>query len=137
MRLFRFDDAEAHLKVLTGESTAAAEKPLPTPTAEQAELQDLLAQCAFERRDYSEAARRYKDAIALAPQRVETYVRLADLLRNALEDPAAADRVMDARKVNDGLIAAAGHSFRAYLERGLYRKKYQIDQAEQDVARAS
>ncbi len=136
MRLFRFDDAQAHLNVLIGESITAAEKSLRIPKAEQAELQDLLGQCAFRRQDYSEAARHYKDAIALAPQRVETYVRLADLLRNALKDPTAADRVMDARKVNDGLIAAAGHSFRAYLERGLYRKKYQIDQAEQDVARA-
>ena len=38
---------------------------------------------------------------------------------------------MDARKVNDGLIAAAGHWSRAYLREG-FTEKDQIDQAEQE-----
>ncbi len=86
--------------------------------------------------DYAQAADWYKNALADAPQQIECYLRLADLLRNRLSDASAADRVMDAQDTKNGLIAANNRSFRAYLERARYRKRYKIKGADQDVARA-
>ena len=86
--------------------------------------------------DHAQAAAWYKDAVEHAPHQIAGYLRLADLLRNRLRDANAADRVMDAREVRDGLIAANDRSPRAYLERARYRNQYQIKGADQDVARA-
>jgi tetratricopeptide (TPR) repeat protein len=133
--LGQYADARVHLtELLRGpDRVSGAARPGDAPGGE---LVYLLGRCAEGERDFHSAAKWYASAVARAPERVDWYVRLADVLRNRLADPAGADRVMDARQEKDGVIAANRRSFRAYLERGLYRKAYRIDGAELDVARA-
>jgi len=128
--------ARTHLKTLLGRQEPGNSDQGRKGTPEDGELEYLLGQCAEGETDYAQAAGWYKDAVAHAPQQIEGYLRLADLLRNRLSDASAADRVMDAQEIRDGLIAANNRSFRAYLERARYRKQYQIKGADQDVARA-
>ncbi len=128
--------AQTHLKTLLGRQEPGNSDQGGKGTPENGELEYLLGQCAERETDYARAAEWYKDAVAHAPQQIEGYLRLADLLRNRLSDSSAADRVMDAQEMKDGLIAANDRSFRAYLERARYRKKYQIQGGDQDVARA-
>ncbi len=71
------------------------------------------------------------------PAHIDGYVRLAWLLRSQLDDAEGADRIMDARAVKDGLIAANTQSSRAHLERAFYRKKYHLSGVDEDLARAS
>ena len=86
---------------------------------------------------YEKAANLYAEAIEHAPELVEAYARRAALLRDRLKQPGEADRLMDAREVVDGVIAATdGQSFRAYLERASYRQTAGLPGVEEDVARA-
>ena len=85
---------------------------------------------------YEKAANLYAEAIEHAPEMVEAYARRAALLRDRLKQPGEADRLMDAREVVDGVIAATdGQSFRAYLERARYRQAAGLPGVEEDVAR--
>jgi len=136
MSLKSFSVAQTHLKKLLDRQEPGNTNQPRTGTLEDGDLEYLLGQCAEAETDYAQAAYWYKDAVAHAPQQIEGYIRLADLLRNRLGDASAADRVMDARELKDGLIAANGRSFRAYLERARYRKQFKIEGADQDVARA-
>src|SRR5579864_5197322 len=138
----RFSDAEQHLKVLLASSP------------ESGELAYLQAQCAEAQGDltdrepdannsesgrsskFDRAVNLYNLAIALKPSQIDSYVRCARLLRTQPNRADEADRIMDAREVKNGLIAANGGSFRAYLERARYRIEYKIDGAEEDVAHA-
>ncbi len=136
MRLKWFPVAETHLKTLLGRPEPGKSDQGGKGMPENGELEYLLGQCAEGEMNYAQAVDWYKDAVAHAPQQIEGYLRLADLLRNRLSDASAADRVMDAQGIKDGLIAANNRFFRAFLERARYRKKYQIKGADQDVARA-
>ena len=136
LSLSRFDVARRHLQILLGkEKPGSPELAIEFPL-EEGELENLVGRCCEGDSDYANAALWYRDAIAHAPHQLDSYVRLANLLRNRLGAAEGADRVMDARAVKDGLIAANPQSAQAYLERGQYRKKYQIDGADSDVARA-
>jgi cellulose synthase operon protein C len=128
--------ARAHLRILLDPGSAAGDRRERRSSAEEAELEYLLAVCSENVHDDRDAVLHYHKSIALAPQRVDSYLRLASVLRGRLADPDGADRVMDAREVKDGLIAANGQSFRAYLERGLYRRAHKIDGAYTDIAQA-
>jgi cellulose synthase operon protein C len=58
----------------------------------------------------------YQKAIEYkAPQRIEAFRRRASLLRNRLDKPDEADRVIEA------MVKASPDSYRVYLERGRYR----------------
>jgi tetratricopeptide (TPR) repeat protein len=136
MSLKSFPVAQMHLKTLLGRQSPGETVPQHQIAAGDGELEYLLGQCAEGETDYASAAGWYKDAVAHAPQQIDGYLRLADVLRNRLSDPIAADRVMDARQVADGLIAFNGESSRAHFERARYRRQNKIDGAEQDIARA-
>ena len=136
LSMSRFDTARGHLQVLLGKEKPGGREPAPEFAAEQGELENLVGRCCEGESDYADAALWYKDAIAHAPHQLDSYVRLANLLRSRLGAAEAADRIMDARAIKDGLIASNPQSFRAYLERGQYRKKYKIEGADTDVARA-
>jgi tetratricopeptide (TPR) repeat protein len=136
MSLMRFSDAQRHLKVLLGKDEPGEKGDGRKYTPEDGELEFLIGQCAEGEPNSASAALWYRDAIAHAPGQIDCFVRLAELLRTRLLDSNGADRVMDAQEVNNGLIAANPRNFRAYLARGLYRRKYKIDGADQDVARA-
>jgi tetratricopeptide (TPR) repeat protein len=138
-----FDAAWSHLKILKDSAP------------DDGEIHLLLGQTEESRGKFEEAREAYMDAIVRAPEQIDGYVRLADLLRRRftpiekvrLTDPLRrrftpaeeselidqemvarelADRVMDARGVKDGLVANNSKSFRAYLERAKYRKAYGI-----------
>jgi tetratricopeptide (TPR) repeat protein len=139
-------------------------KTLRDSTPGDGELDLLLGKTEESLGEFEAAKVAYMDAIVHAPNPIEGYVRLANLLRRRLNstnveltdtlrrwfnlaekgEPAnqkmdaseLADRVMDAREVKDGLIAKNDKSFRAYLERAKYRKTYGFKGADDDVARA-
>ena len=137
MSLKSFPTAQMHLKTLLGRQSPGETDQQRKMAVGDGELEYLLGQCAEGETDYALAAGWYKDAVAHAPQQIDGYLRLADVLRNRLNDAIAADRVMDARQVADGLIASNGKSSRAHFKRARYRRQYKIDGAEQDIARCS
>jgi cellulose synthase operon protein C len=136
MSLNSFPVAEKHLKTLLGRQQPVSTDQTRTGTPEDGEVEYLLGQCSEGETDYALASRWYQEAVVHAPQQIDGFVRLANVLRIRLNQPIAADRVMDAREVANGLIASNNNSFRAYLERARYRKQYQIEGAERDIARA-
>jgi tetratricopeptide (TPR) repeat protein len=131
-----YNVGQAHLKLLLGQRGPSTQSEGRDPTPEDGELEYLSGLCSERVRDDADAARHYRHAIAHAPRLIDGYVRLALLLRDRLDDASGADCVMDARTVKGGLIAANGGSFRAYLERGLYRKRNEIDGFDSDIVRA-
>ena len=131
-----FSTAASHLSVLLGRSEPGPGDSHRRAAPGDAELENLLGQCAEGERDYARAALWYRDAVAHDPAQITSYVRLADILRTRLHDARAADQVMDARETKDGIVAANQTSFRSYLERALYRKRYQLAGAEKDVDKA-
>ena len=114
MDLRQLPDAKGHLEILVKS----------TPDDGESEL--LLGRCQEADGKFAEAAALYESARKHRPDLIESYTRLAGLLRTRLGEEARADRVMDAVEVKDGLIAANGRSSRAYLERARYRKTYQV-----------
>ncbi len=128
--------ARIHLRFLLDSGRSVGDPQGGRPGAGEGELEYLLGICAEGLHDDTTAAQHYQKAISLAPESPDVYVRLAGLLRNRFRDAQRADRVMDAREVKDGLIAANRQSFRAYLARGLYRKQYRIEGSDADVGEA-
>ncbi|SIO61511.1 Tfp pilus assembly protein PilF [Singulisphaera sp. GP187] len=124
----------------------------PSPGLEQclarpdAEVLSLLGRCLEEQartgpRDESDhsslkALACYRLALTRAPDRVDLYVRLAALLRGPIDDPAQADRVMDAGDIRDGVVAKNSDSYLAYLARAQYRKALGLSGVTDDVTRA-
>src|SRR5262249_5117173 len=100
------DRAQVHLEVLL--------RAFP----KDAEVKTLAGQCDEAPNDYKKAEHRFRAAIALAPTSVESYVRLAWLLRRHLDRPAEADQVMAQ------MVAANKDTLQAYLERAVYLKKF-------------
>lgn len=82
---------------------------------------------------YPEAAEWYRRAVRHAPNLVEAYARLADVLRRHLEPTGReADQVMDE------LVSVNGGSFQAYLARWQYRRESgREEEAAADLARAA
>lgn len=85
---------------------------------------------------YRKASACYRLALTQAPDRINVYVQLAALHRGLLDEPAVADRVMDAHVTRDGLVAKNPNSYRAWLARAQYRKDANLPGASEDVARA-
>src|SRR5262249_23675296 len=81
------------------------------------ELEHLLGVCDEAGKTYAKAAEWFARAVRHAPQKVDSYLRLAALLRGGLGKPK------EAAKVLDQMVAANGSSFRAYLERARFRKE--------------
>ncbi len=99
IQLGRLRDAIANLQMLIPAST------------DKAELEHMLGWCQEAVGDYAKAAAAFKRTIALEPTRQASYVLLAEMLRDRLDQTDYAGEVMDA------LVAANGNSYRAYLAR--------------------
>jgi len=99
----RFSDARAHL-----ERYLLAENP------NDAELLGLLGQCQAAMTENAEALKSFQKAIELAPQRIEVYPRLAEILRTRFKRNGQAERVMAK------MIEANPDSQRAHLLHGQY-----------------
>jgi tetratricopeptide (TPR) repeat protein len=93
-------------------------------------LEDLRAQCEEALGAYAVAASWYEKATVHAPQRRETFLRLAALLRTRLQSPEGAERALDA------LVAANPGAPRVYLDRAAYRRRFHISGAEADLQQA-
>jgi tetratricopeptide (TPR) repeat protein len=82
------------------------------------DAQPVAANELLERPDLAQAREWYGKAIADAPDLVDAYFRLANLLRRFERTPVEADRVMDAVvKANEG-------NWRAHLARAAYKKDH-------------
>ncbi len=98
--------------------------------------EEALGRCEERGKRYPEAASWLEKAIGHDPSMVSAHARLARLLRQRLKKPELADRVMDARKVEAGVIAKNPESAQAYLERALYRQEFALPNGDDDLKRA-
>jgi tetratricopeptide (TPR) repeat protein len=90
-----------------------------------AQVLDQLAQCEEGLSRFDDAEKSYRKAIDIDPSRVDTYVRLAELLRLRLNDEAQADALMSVdTDEKTGLMAKNPESARAFLARALYRRRH-------------
>lgn len=95
------EEARTHLEILLREQSG------------QGELESKLGQCQEAAGDFSLAAASYENALRDDPQQLETYVRLALLLRYRLDQPEKARRVLDE------MVRRNGRSAEAHLARAL------------------
>jgi cellulose synthase operon protein C len=117
IRLGRHTDARDHLNVLLA------------AFPEDGELEELQARCAVATAQFAEAAEWYDRALRHAPERVDSYVERAQLLRRRLNRPADADRVMEQ------LLQANPRSLPARLARARYLWEHQgADRAAAELA---
>ncbi len=123
--------AGEHLKILgrSAEPDAEAE-------ALRGRYHEMLGQ-------YPEAVAAYRKAVGYAPDRVDSYVGLAALLRRHPAKGLEQQQVEEADRLMDELVAKNADSFRACLARWRYRKEYsdlktreKREQAAGDVGRA-
>jgi tetratricopeptide (TPR) repeat protein len=117
IRLGRHTDARDHLNILLA------------AFPEDSDLQELQARCAAATAQFAEAADWYERALRHDPQRVDSYVERARLLRRRLNRAADADRVMDQ------LVEANPRSLPARLARAHYLGEYHgADRAAAELA---
>jgi tetratricopeptide (TPR) repeat protein len=117
MRLNRFLEAKDNLKDLRRTSP------------EDGELEELLGQCELARGEYREARGSFERACRLAPERIDSYVLLATLLRQHPDEvlgkkEKAAGLVKLADAGVDAMVAANKGDFRAYVARAGYRRRF-------------
>jgi tetratricopeptide (TPR) repeat protein len=118
--LGRYEDAIRHLEYLL--NTGAARGP----------LEHQLGWCREALDQYEQAAACFRRAIGHAPQQVESYVLLSELLEGRLDQREEAARVMDA------LVAANPRSWQAHLARARFHYgRGELDAAGHDVLRAA
>lgn len=127
----RFDDAQEHLKALL------AAHP------DDGELNELLGECDEAQGHYSDARTDYKHALEQAPELLNAYVRLANLLRTRPDevrlkaDGNNSNLAQRADKVVDQMVSANSKNFRAYLLRAEYRQEWHAPKdAEADIQQA-
>jgi len=119
IQLHRFREAIANIQVL-----------LPH-WENKAELEHVLGWCLEANGDYPKSAAAFARAIALDPHRQESYVILAEILQNRLDQPE------DAAKVMDDLVHANSQSYRAYLARSQFRQQLNLQaDADKDLNKA-
>jgi len=119
MKVRRHTDAHDHLQVLL------------EAHPDDAEIEDLLAQCAEANAQFAQAADWCERSLRHAPGRIDGYVRHADLLRRRLNRPEDADRAMER------LVNANADSAPAWLARARYRQMHgTFADAAADVAEA-
>jgi len=116
----RTNDAIRHLEYLLAVSP------------NDAELEHQLGWCLEAVGKYEESAKAFVRAIALAPQQIDSYTLLAELLARRLKQPDEATKVMDA------MTAANPKAWQAYLVRArFYHGQGQFDAAAADVYKAA
>ena len=112
-------DARDHLKILLDASP------------EDAALKEMMAQCQIANDENSAAEETLTKAIEKNPTRLESYVRLANLLRQRMDRDADADAWMNK------LVEANPEAAAAYCRRGEYlRMVRKAEDADKDAAKA-
>jgi tetratricopeptide (TPR) repeat protein len=125
LELGRYDpgrnaDAAFHLEYL-----------LRQPSAKDSEWEELLGRCYEAKGEYSKAVIWYEKAIKHAPQRLESYRALSQMLRYRLKQEERANKVLD------DLVQANGQAPQAYLARAAERRKAGLlTEALEDVTQA-
>lgn len=119
MRQGRFSEAKEHLQILLQMSPR------------NDEFEYLLGRCLEATGDYTHAVDCYENATHHNPTQLDSYVRLADLMKYRLEDPT------EARAVLDRMVATNQHSYQAFLIRArIHKNEGRGEQARQDVKQA-
>jgi cellulose synthase operon protein C len=104
---------------------------------EDGSLEYLFGRWHEAQQQFAEAEPWYAKAIKHAPQQIDSYVRLADLIQRRLGKDRPRARVAQAQKVLDQLVANNPEAFQAYLARSRYRQQHgNPDGAATDAARA-
>ncbi len=133
MRMYQFGDAKEHLEVLQNHD----------PT--NGEILELLARCQAVDQDYREAGKSYEAAIQLSPDRLESYVNLAYLIRFHGDEVLASSGVdeddTDPNEVADGwinqMVEKNPKTAKAYVSRGAYfQRTDRLEEAQKDVTEA-
>jgi tetratricopeptide (TPR) repeat protein len=125
MDLKRWKLAGDHLEVL--------QKAQPDDGA----LEHLFGQWHEAQKQFPEAEAWYAKAIKHAPQQIDSYVHLAELIQLRLGKDRPGVRVKHAEEVLDRLVANNPSAFAAYLARCRYRQQHgALDGAVADVTRA-
>ena len=125
LELERYSDARRHLKVLH----QRAPKDSRAEPAD-AELEDLLGRCDRAESKLTEAEDWFRRAIAHGPRQVDSYDRLAGMLRVELRQPEEADRLIES------MVKANPKSARAYLNRWRHRSEFLRNADPRDVQQA-
>jgi tetratricopeptide (TPR) repeat protein len=103
LSLRRFPDAQFHVDLLCSAGPV------------DAELLALRAQCQIGLEDYPAAVASLREALALAPDRLDDSARLAALLESRMKQPS------EAMDVLDEMLSRNPEAARAYVIRGSYR----------------
>ena len=111
--LQRYELMEGHLKAL--------QKALP----EDGEVERLTGRWHEARGQYEEAADWYRQAVNHDPKQVDTYVRLANLLR---KQPEADGKMLatEADRLTDDMVSRNESDYHAHLARWQYRKEWEF-----------
>lgn len=124
MALGKFSDALVHLRILHEGAPA------------DAELERLMGRCDEAEGRFREAVQAYEAALAHDPEQIDTYLRVAVLARERLNNAKKADATLEA------MIKANPKAFRAYLARARYLLQFDaalpsaLTQAKADMRRA-
>src|SRR5262249_24368311 len=107
------------LELGAAEDALAHLQPLLTAFPEDGELEYQIGACKEARGEYAAGEKAYEKALqhAKPPKPIEYYLRLADLRRQRLRQPAEADKVIEQ------LVKENPESFRAYLARAAYLQR--------------
>jgi predicted Zn-dependent protease len=118
---YRFRDAISHLDVLLPDA----------PDADKGELEHLLGWCQDAEGHPEASAAAFRRAVQYGPERIQSYVLLAEVLKDRLVQPAEAAKTMDA------MVAANPRSPQALLARARYlQAANDFDGAARDMAQA-
>ena len=92
----------------------------------------LMGRCCEEGKNDEAAVTWYRKAIEHnAPQQIEAYQRLATLLRGQLNQPTDADQAIEE------MVQSAPKNYLVYLERGRYRRQFDLPESGADFRKAS
>jgi tetratricopeptide (TPR) repeat protein len=99
-------------------------RPLQTELPDNGEVEHLLAQVAATQKKWTEAAAWERKAIKHAPQQIDSYVFLADVLRRQSGPDKDGSAAAEADRVMDDLVAKNPNSSAAHLARWQYCKQW-------------
>lgn len=110
--LDRQELAQQHLRVLQG------------TMKDNGEVEHLQAQLAAAQKNWPEAAAWYRKAIRHAPQQIDSYVCLADVLRRRFAPDKDGNYAREADQAVEALVESNPESCQAHLARWRYRKQW-------------
>jgi len=99
-------------------------RPLQSALRDNGEVEHLLAQVAAAQKNWTEAAAWERKAIQHAPQQIDSYVFLADVLRRQSGSDKDVAAAAEADRIIDDLVKKNPDSPAAHLARWQYRKQW-------------